>query len=96
MSDTENFNKVNRDVLLKDLREGVMDVSFTKEDGTNRVMRCTLKRQYLPAKYLEEETEERAYHKSNPDLLAVWDVQNKGWRSFHISSIQYVQLVDGY
>ena len=32
----------------------------------------------------------------NPDILAVWDVENEGWRSFRVDSVEYVQEIDGY
>jgi len=29
-------------------------------------------------------------------VLAVWDLQNNGWRSFRIDSVEYAQIIDGY
>jgi hypothetical protein len=26
-------------------------------------------------------------HREYPNLVTVWDVENKGWRSFHVDSI---------
>ena len=33
------------DELKKKLREGIVEVTFTKKDGTERVMMCTLSEQ---------------------------------------------------
>lgn len=86
----------DRDTLLNDLRDYVIEVTFTKVDGSNRVMRCTLKPDHLPPNYLKESSEEKNFHKQNPDVIAAWDVQKGGWRSFRIDSVQYVQIIDGY
>jgi hypothetical protein len=85
-----------RDLLLKDLRENVIEVIFTKVNGDKRTMHCTLKRNYLPESYTNDEKEEKEFHDVNPDSLAVWDVQNRGWRSFKISTIEYAQVLDNY
>ena len=88
-----------RDTLLKDLRHGVLDVTFTKVNGDERKMRCTLVTSLLPENYrtsLEEQTAEKQFHQSNPDVIACWDLQNNGWRSFRIDSVIYTQAIDSY
>lgn len=82
-----------RDEILKDLRSHVIEVTFTKVNGEGRVMRCTLDPKYLPphdAKYLEEQHQK----KENLDVIAAWDINAGGWRSFRIDSITYVQIID--
>jgi len=88
-----------RDTLLKDLRHGVLDVTFTKVNGDERKMRCTLVPALLPESYrnsLEEQAGEKTYHRDNPDIIACWDLENKGWRSFRIDSVIYTQAIDSY
>lgn len=85
-----------RDQLLNDLRENVIEVVFTKVNGENRTMHCTLRKEFLPESYKSDEQEEKKFHTTNPETLAVWDVQNRGWRSFKIDSITYAQIIDGY
>jgi len=88
----------NRDTILSDLRNNVIEVSFTKADGTSRIMRCTLDPKILPPSYIKEDIEkEKTFHVENPNVISAWDVQNNGWRSFRIDSVHYVQAVpDGY
>ena len=88
--------KYERDNLLKDLRECVIEVTFTKVDGSNRVMRCTLDPKHLPKTYNEEAETEKQFHRENKDVISAWDVQKGGWRSFRIDSVEYVQIIDGY
>lgn len=65
---------------------GVITVYFTKKDGTNRVMKCTLLPEYIQdnRQLLQEDKPARA---ENPDVMAVWDVEANGWRSFRIDSV---------
>ena len=89
MSKTVNYN---RDTLLTELRENVMEVAFDKVNGQPRIMRCTLMECFLGDKYKEDA--DAKYHTKNPDSLAVWDLDNKEWRSFHVDSVRMVQALD--
>jgi hypothetical protein len=76
-----NFSKFE----LKQLAEnGIVTVVFTKVDGTERTMNCTLLSEYLPVpqkqQLLTEDTQ--------PDTLSVWDVDAKGWRAFKVSNVK--------
>lgn len=89
----------DRDTVLKDLRQNVVEVTFKKVDGSPRVMRCTLAERHLPQSFSEnikEQTEEKEFHQKNPNVIAAWDVQKGGWRSFRIDSVEYLQVIDGY
>lgn len=87
-----------RDTILADLRSNVIEVSFTKVNGEERLMRCTLMPQFLPPSYnnIDEQNAEKHYHQTNPDVIACWDVANGGWRSFRIDSVIYTQVIDAY
>ena len=71
------------------LKVDVATVTFTKKDGTDRVMKCTLNPDQLPAAQITEGKKER---KVNEDVIAVYDVESKGWRSFTIKSVKTVQF----
>ena len=83
---TDQTNSSWRNEYLKQaLLDDVVEVLFVKKDGTERRMVCTLKPDLLPAQTdLEEQVQKKA---SNPDILAVWDLENQGWRSFRYDSI---------
>lgn len=86
MTDTVN------DFLKNTLKERILEVTFTKKDGTERVMKCTLRPDLLPAQTdLEEQVQSR---KSNSEVLAVWDLEAKGWRSFRHDSIMMFTYVE--
>lgn len=67
-------------------------VTFTKKDGTERVMKCTLNPEQLPPAIVTEGKKER---KVNQDVIAVYDVEVQGWRSITLKSIKRVQLTIG-
>jgi hypothetical protein len=70
------------------LKTETVDIEFLKKDGTLRLMTCTLREDKLPAQIdLEEHTQKK---EQNPDILAVFDVINQGWRSFRWDSLQKV------
>jgi hypothetical protein len=70
------------------LKRETVDIEFIKKDGTTRVMTCTLRDDVLPAQIdIEEHAQKKA---PNPDILAVFDVINQGWRSFRWDSLKKV------
>jgi hypothetical protein len=79
---------INKDTLRAELKEGVKTITFTKTDGTQRVLKCTLQESILPQ---VDATKPSTAKKQNDDALAVWDIENAGWRSFRFDSIISVQ-----
>ena len=76
-----------------DLRNQVAEVIFTKLDGNIRKMRATLRPEYLP-KTIEEDRVETGFEgEDNPNVVAVWDIDAKGWRSFRIDRVISIQAV---
>ena len=72
--------------LRNQLHTNVMRVVFTKANGDIRSMVCTLMPEHLPPqKDIEEATT-----KNRDDVLAVWDIEAKGWRSFRTESVSSV------
>jgi hypothetical protein len=72
--------------IVDSLRTGIVKVVFTKSDGTERTMRCTLVESYLPPKP-EEGDAPAPKRKRPPSMIPVWDVDKEGWRSFNIGSV---------
>jgi hypothetical protein len=82
---------LNKYELKQQLQGDIATVVFTKADGTERTMRCTLLAEYLPVpagpQLLTEST-----RKENDNVLSVWDVENGGWRSFRLDSIKSITV----
>jgi hypothetical protein len=65
-------------------------VTFTKQDGTERVMNCTLKPELLPeAKPLAEGKTPR---KESTTSIRVFDLEKKEWRSFTTKNVTRVEF----
>ena len=70
------------------LKMGPVEITFTKKDGSERVMNCTLKED-LTESY-EKKTDK--VKESNPDICPVYDLDIKGWRSFRYDSVKQVKF----
>lgn len=79
--------EIGRKWLKSALEKEVVEVVFTKKDGSERVMKCTLKEDVLPIIQSDDGTSIRTRSK---ETLAVWDVEAEGWRSFRWDSIKTV------
>jgi hypothetical protein len=77
--------------VLELLHNETVDLEFIKKDGSVRVMTATLRADKLPAQVdLEEAVQKKA---QNPDVMAVFDLINQGWRSFRWDSLKTVNGV---
>jgi hypothetical protein len=70
---------------------GPAKVTFTKKDGTERVMNCSLAPTDIPAQVIDENKQYIA-RKPNPDTMRVFDLDKKEWRSFTIKSVKSVNI----
>ena len=86
--------KFERDTLLKVIRENAVKVFFTKVNGDKRVMSCTLREDLLPPNTVMEHLNEMHSKPENKDVIAVWDLDKGGWRSFRVDNVEYVEYVD--
>ena len=93
MSDTKNLTEeqqVLRKQMIDALKQGVVTVIFTKVDGTQRTMRCSLNEAHLPPKPEPDPSAPApapVKPKRPPTNIVVWDVQKTEWRSFNIGSV---------
>ena len=72
------------------LKNDVLEVVFIKTDGSVREMRCTLHEKVVEA--YEKKTDK--VKPENDSVVSVWDLDNNGWRSFKIDSIQSISVVE--
>jgi hypothetical protein len=80
---------MTRNEIYEILQKHVADVAFTKVDGSERVMRCTLKSDLVPAPVDKPERNRTV----NESVLPVWDIDKNAWRSFRVDSVSSVQTV---
>jgi hypothetical protein len=75
----------SRDQLLTALHHGVCTVTFTKVNGEQRVMPCTLNADWLPT--APPVVEGKAPRKENVDTIRVFCTDKNEWRSFRVDSV---------
>ncbi len=80
--------------LRQDLREflfdGEIEVKFEKVDGTERVMRCTLHPELIPDAMMPKGDID-PQPTENLDIMKVFDIEVKQWRSFRLENLIYVK-----
>jgi len=76
------------------LKFGPVTVTFTKKDGSERVMKCTTNPTYIMFKdpsVLESKREKKV----NEDVMPVYDMVSNAWKSFRWDSVKSVMITIG-
>ena len=91
------MNNFTRDQLSDLLRSGECVVEFKKVNGEVRTMPCTLDPLLVPPapepKVLAEGQVAKV-KKENPDVMSVWCLDKKEWRSFRIANVISAKVKD--
>lgn len=75
-----------RESMIETLHETICRVTFTKTNGEERIMYCTLNETMIPQPDVLEEP--KRTKKENTDVQPVYDVKAAGWRSFRWDSVK--------
>ena len=83
----------DKKMLKTMLKQHVVVVTFTKKDGSERIMNCTLQEDLIPIKVVSESanTSNVTIRTVNDDVVPVYDIDAKDWRSFRWDSVKSVQ-----
>lgn len=71
-----------KNILINLLKTNIYKISFTKKNGDQRVMICTLRDDLA-----DLSNTPTAKGNKNEELLHVFDLEKKGWRCFYTSSV---------
>ena len=71
-----------REELLSELRRAEVIVQFTKADGTQRNMHCTLQEKYVP-----KADADAAVWGKDKQICTVWDIDEDSWRAFNFDRV---------
>jgi hypothetical protein len=85
MSDTFENTEENRKILQFLLHESEVEVTFTKKDGTKRLLRATLQQDKIPQENAPKG--DNPWRTKSEEAQAVYDLDNDGWRSFRWDSV---------
>ena len=81
-------NELERHMWLESLlREGVYEVTFTKVDGSTRVMPCTLKPDLLPVRPVVEQVADTKPKVLKLETMSAWATDIEQWRSFRVMNV---------
>lgn len=72
------------------LSENVLEVTFTKADGSERVMMASTNSMYIPY----DEGSKSSGRKPNPNIVTAVDVEKGAWRSFRFDSVKGFVVTD--
>lgn len=88
---SEKDVKIFKKWLKGHLAYGPTTIVFTKKDGTERTMTCTTKPELVPVESIVEGVEKKE-KKVNEEVIPVYDLDAKGWRSFRWDSVKQVRF----
>ena len=94
MTLNETDFKLFKKWLRSHLKFGPVTVTFTKKDGSERVMKCTTNPTFIMFKdpsVLESKREKKV----NEDIMPVYDLESDAWKSFRWDSIKSVMITIG-
>jgi hypothetical protein len=78
------------------LEQNVLTVDFTKLNGDKRVMTCTLRGDMKPPATKTDTMSQKKVREVSNEVVSVWDVNAKGWRSFRYERVNAVDIVNEY
>lgn len=81
---------MTREQMIDSLRYGMCQVTFTKKDGTTRVMPCTLNPKLIPEDMMPKGGEDslREGLEKTISAIRVYAPESEGWRSFIVDNVQ--------
>jgi hypothetical protein len=88
---SEIDTKEGREWLRGLLRSEKVTVLFTKKDGSERKLICTLKEDKIP----NEKAPKNIGKAKSDEAIAVFDLEKSDWRSFRFDSVKKIEFTLG-
>ena len=79
--------------LLNLLKNEVVEVTFTKLNGDERVMPCTLIKSMLPPAKKDDPMSQTKIREISDKVIAAWAIESKGFRSFRYDRVKSVRVM---
>jgi len=73
------------------LHTEIIEVCFTKKNGDERKMLCTLMDHKIPGEMAPKVEELTETNDVNKDYMNVFDIEAQGWRSFIVANVKYIK-----
>ena len=78
---------ITREMMVSKLREGKCRVLFTKINGEERNMECTLEEVHIPDSAKPKNQDDDGLQ-TMLKVIKAYDVKAQGWRSFRVENVK--------
>jgi Na+-translocating ferredoxin:NAD+ oxidoreductase RnfG subunit len=85
---------MTKDEILEMLKNGVYTVTFTKVNGEQRSMPCTLMESMLPKANKSDPITQKKVREINDKVVAAWCVDKNEFRSFRVENVIKMELLN--
>lgn len=75
----EALEFANKEKLITLLKHNKVELSFTKKDGSTRLMKCTLMEDIIPSVV--------GNSKQHDHLITVYDLEKEAWRNINFDTV---------
>jgi hypothetical protein len=82
-----------KEELYKLLQKEVVEVTFTKLNGDERKMPCTLIESFLPPAKKDDAITQKKVREISDKVIAVWALESKGFRSFRYDRVKNIEVM---
>tara|TARA_B110000967_G_scaffold1009_1_gene1064 strand:+ start:4448 stop:4723 length:276 start_codon:yes stop_codon:yes gene_type:complete len=82
----KTINKTKAKELIKESKGLIFAATFTKKDGSHRLMNARLK------KYISKTGRKAPYKAEDYNLIPIYDMKSKGWRSLNINTLTNLSI----
>jgi hypothetical protein len=83
---------MNYQEILELLYKNDCEVTFTKVDGSARVMPCTLREAAMPQRDADKFHETRVV---NENVISAFCLDKNEWRSFRVANVTDIKVLNG-
>lgn len=74
--------------VIERLKNNIVNIKFTKRDGSTRNMKATLREDIIPQATKADPLSQKKIRNISEEVQPVWDTDVKSWRSFRWDSLQ--------
>ena len=82
------------DKIVEQLKSNILQITFTKVDGEQRIMPCTLQTDYMPS-WSETKVQQIDEFSVNKSVIRAFAIDKQAWRSFRVENVTQVEVLDG-
>jgi len=94
LNDSKEESMFSYDSIISQLRDNVLQVTFSKVNGEERVMPCTLQTDYMP-ELSESKVAVVDDFSVNKSVIRAFAIDKQSWRSFRVDNVRAIEVING-